>query len=77
MTLVQLLDTDGNVNHAVIIIGYWIYDSNYKIELPLIKEYLNIICSPSKEEKGIYSEFKYFYYAVRYMNPKAKSANTE
>ena len=37
VTLVQLVYTSGNVNHAVSIIGCWIYDSNYKIELPLIK----------------------------------------
>ena len=29
-TLVQLMDTVGNVNHAVSIVGYWIFDSNYK-----------------------------------------------
>ena len=31
------MDTIGNVNHAVSITGCWIYDSNYKIDLPLIK----------------------------------------
>ena len=53
--LVQLIDTDGNVNHDVRIIGFWIYDSNYKRALPSIKEYLDIICSPYKVEKGIYA----------------------
>ena len=37
VTLFQQVDTDGNGNHAVIIIGCWIYDPNYKIALTLIK----------------------------------------
>ena len=37
VTLVQLVETSVNVNHAVSITGCWIYDSNYKISLPLIK----------------------------------------
>ena len=35
--LVQLVETSGNVNQAVGITVCWIYDSNYKISLPLIK----------------------------------------
>ena len=34
-TLVQLMDSVGNVIHAVIIVGYWIFDSNYKKAFPL------------------------------------------
>ena len=29
-TLVQLMDSLGNVNHAISIVGYWIFYSNYK-----------------------------------------------
>ena len=29
-TLVQLLDTLVNVNHAIIIVGYWTIESNYE-----------------------------------------------
>ena len=29
-TLVQLMDSLGNVNHTIIIVGHWIFDSNYK-----------------------------------------------
>ena len=29
VTLVQLMDSLGNVNHAIIIVEYWIFDSNY------------------------------------------------
>ena len=30
VTLVQLMDSLGNLNHAISMIGYWIFDSNYK-----------------------------------------------
>ena len=28
VTLVQLVDYLGNVNHAISVVGYWIFDSN-------------------------------------------------
>ena len=34
-TLVQLMDYLGNVNHAISVVGCWIFDSNYKKELVL------------------------------------------
>ena len=37
VTLLKLIDTDGNVNNFVSITGCWIYYSNYKIAFPLIK----------------------------------------
>ena len=39
--LFQLIDTAGDLNRAVSIIGCWIYNSIYKRALPLIKESLN------------------------------------
>ena len=30
VTLVQLMDSLGNVNHTTSVVGYWIFDSNYK-----------------------------------------------
>ena len=30
VTLVQFMDYLGNVNHYIIVVGYWIFDSNYK-----------------------------------------------
>ena len=30
VTLVQLMDSLGNVNHAISILRYWIFDSNYR-----------------------------------------------
>ena len=33
VTLVQLMDSLGNVNHAISVVEYWIFDSNYKKHL--------------------------------------------
>ena len=33
VTLVQLIDSLGNVNHSISIVGHWIFDSTYKKEL--------------------------------------------
>ena len=51
VTLVQLMDSLRNVNHAISIVGNWILDSNYKKALCLTQEYLDIICSPSIGEE--------------------------
>ena len=37
VTLVQLMDSIGNVNHAISIVDYWIFDSNYRKALFLHK----------------------------------------
>ena len=47
VTLLQLMDSVGNVNNAVSIIGYWIFDSNYLKALPSKLYLLNLIWSPS------------------------------
>ena len=47
VTLLQLMDSLGNVNHYISILGPWIFDSNYKNTLFLTHESLDIICSPS------------------------------
>ena len=47
VTLVQLMDSLGNVNHAISVVGYWIFDSNYNKALCLTQESLDKICSPS------------------------------
>ena len=77
VTLVQLINTSGIVNYAVIINGFWIKYFNFRRALPLMKKSLDIIWNPSKYKKGFYAEFEYIYYVVRYVNPKEKSANTE
>ena len=50
VTLVQLMGSLGNVNNAISILGYWIFDSNYKKALCLTQELLDILCSPSIDE---------------------------
>ena len=50
VTLVQLIDNLGIVNHAISIVGYWIFDSNYEKALYLTRESLDLICSPSVGE---------------------------
>ena len=37
VTLVQLMDTLGNLNHAISIVRYWIFDYNYEKALCLTK----------------------------------------
>ena len=47
VTLVQLMDSLVNVNHAISVVGSWIFDSNYERALFLNKESLDMICAPS------------------------------
>ena len=45
VTLLQLMDSIGNVNHGVSIVGKLIFYSKLKKALPLSAESLNLICS--------------------------------
>ena len=53
VTLVQLMDSLGNVNRAIFVVGYWILDSNYEKALVLNRESFDIICAPSVGEKQL------------------------
>ena len=53
VTLVNLINSLGNVNHAIIVVGYWIFDSNYERELVMSREWLDMICSPSVGEEEV------------------------
>ena len=64
VTLVQLMDLLGNVNHAISVVGSWIFDSNYERALVLNKASLELICAPSVEEEQNVI-FEKVYYAVR------------
>ena len=46
-TLVQSMDSLGNVNHAISVVGNCIFESNYKKELVLNIEWLDMIFAPS------------------------------
>ena len=57
VTLFQLMDSIGNVNHAISVVGNWIFDSNYERALVLNKASLDMICAPSVgEEKNVIFE---------------------
>ena len=47
VTWVQFMDSLVNVNHAISVVGSWIFDSNYERALVLNKESLGMICAPS------------------------------
>ena len=64
-TLVQLMDSLGDANHDISVLGYWIFDSNYKRALVLDRESLDIICAPSVGEEQV-ANFKTVFTAVRY-----------
>ena len=53
VTLVQLIYSLVNVNHYINVVGYWIFDSNYKKSLVLNKESLDMICAPSIGEEQV------------------------
>ena len=71
VTLVQLMDSLGNVNHAISVVGSWILDSKYDRALVLNRASLNMICAPSVGEEQD-SMFEKVHYAVRYIFNEAK-----
>ena len=66
VTLVQLIYSLGNVNRAISVVGYWIFDSNYEKELVLNRELLDMICALSVGEEQV-SEFETVFNSVRYI----------
>ena len=53
VTLFQLMNILGNVNHAISVVEYWIFDSNYEKALLLNRESLDMICAPSVGEEQV------------------------
>ena len=49
----QLMDSLGNLNHAISFIAYWIFDSKYEQALFLTRESLHLIYSPSVDEEQV------------------------
>ena len=70
-TLVQLIDSLVNVNHAISVVGNWVFDSNYEKSLVLNKASLDMICTPSvgEEQDAI---FESVFTAVRYIYSRGK-----
>ena len=52
-TLVQLMDTLGNINNAIGVVVYWIFNSNFEKELRLTRELLDLICYPFVGEENL------------------------
>ena len=63
-TLFQLMDSLGNVNHAISVVGSWIFDSNYERALVLNKVSLDMICAPSVGEEQA-AKFELVFTSVR------------
>ena len=66
VTLVQFMDSLGNVNCAISVVGYWIFDSNYEKALVLNMSSLDMICDPSVGEEQA-AKFELVFTAVRYI----------
>ena len=64
VTLVQLMDSLVNVNHAISVVGNWIFYSNYEKELFLNRESLDMICAPYVGEEQA-AKFETVFTAVR------------
>ena len=65
-TLVQLMDILINVNHAISIVGYWIFESKYERALHLTREPLDILCYPSVGEEKVV-KFEILFYSLGYL----------
>ena len=52
-TSVQLMDSIGNVNRDMSLVGYWIFYYNYKQAPCLTRELLYLICSTSVREEQV------------------------
>ena len=65
-TLVQLMDSLGNVNHAISVVGNWIFDSNYEKALFLNRASLDMICAQSVGEEQD-AVFETVFTAVKYI----------
>ena len=60
------MDSLGNVNHATSVVGYWIFESNYKKALVLNRASLDIICALSVGEEQA-ATFETVFTALRYI----------
>ena len=65
-TLVKLMDSLGNVNHAISVVRKWIFDSNYENALVLNRASLDMICAPSVGEEQA-AKFESVFTALRYI----------
>ena len=66
VTLVQLMDSLGNNNHTISVVGSWIFDSNYEKALVLNRASLDMICDSSIGEEQA-ACFEKVYYSIRFI----------
>ena len=71
VTLVQLMDSLVNVNHAISAVGYWIFDSNYEKAFVLNRASLDMIFIPSVGE-GEAAKFETVFTAEIYIHSVAQ-----
>ena len=71
VTLVQLMDSLGNVNRAISVVGSWIFDSNYQKALVLNRASLDMICASSIGEEQA-ACFEKVYYSIRFISKETK-----
>ena len=68
------MDSLGNVNRAISVVGNWIFDSNYEKALVLNRASLDMICAPSFGEEQA-AKFESVFNAVRYIYSPAQLNN--
>ena len=66
VTLVQLMDCLGRVNHDISVVGYWKFDSNYEKSLVLNRESLDMIFASYVGEEQV-ADFETVFTSVRYI----------
>ena len=59
------------MNHAISVVGYWIFGSNYEKTLVLNSKSLDIICAPYVGEEQT-AKFETVFTAVRYIRTYAQ-----
>ena len=64
------MDSLRDVSHAISVVGYWIFDSNYKKALVLNRESFHMIFVPSVGEEQA-AVFETLFTAVRYIRSDA------
>ena len=47
------MDSLGNINHDISVVGYCTFESNYERALVINRESLDMVCSPSVGEKEV------------------------
>ena len=76
VTLVQLKDSRGSVNHSVSVVGDWIIEYNFEKGLILNQASLDLTFSCTHNEDSVL-EFEQVFYDVKFINPKEKNNKTK